>query len=391
MKSAIENSFQRLKNYLEAPPLSERYMGYDPFDGLNSPTFQNSILNKSRFLKIAWLQLHKNSPVNFRRFFRVEVGYNPQALGLFISSYCNLYKSEQNEDDLLIIRFLAEKLLSLKSRGWSGACWGYNFDWQARAFFLPKFTPMIASTSFAVNGLFDAYEILKSQHLLDAAVSSGNFIMKDLNRTYEDNLFAFSYSPLDNTVVYNATLLGSQVLSRIYAYTKEDHFKQEAAKTVQFCLNHQKTDGSWPYGTKSYHKWTDNFHSGYNLTCLSDYGKFTGDNSVHNAIHKGLDYYLNTFFEPSGRAKYYSNRIFPVDINNPAQLIITLSKLGMLKDMQPLADKVLNWTIANMQDKKGYFYYQKYRFYKIKIPYIRWSQAWMFYALTTYLNILNEK
>ncbi len=59
--------------------------------------------------------------------------------------------------------------------------------------------------------------------------------------------------------------------------------------------------------------------------------------------------------------------------------------------MQPLADKVLNWTIANMQDKKGYFYYQKYRFYKIKIPYIRWSQAWMFYALTTYLNILNEK
>jgi len=391
MNSAIENSFQCLKNYLEDPPLSERYMGYDPFDGLNSSTLQNSMLSRSRFLRLAWLQLFKKSPVNFRALFKVEVGYNPQALGLFLTSYCNLYKIQQKEDYLQIIRFLVKKLLSLTSGGWSGACWGYNFDWQARAFFQPKFTPMIVPTSFSVNALFDAYEILKDQQLLDTAVSSGKFILKDLNRTYEEDLFAFSYSPLDNTVVYNATLMGAQVLSRIYTCTKEDHYNQEAAKAVKFCLNHQNSDGSWPYGTKSYHQWIDNFHSGYNLTCLSDYEKFTGDTSVHNAIKKGLEYYLNTFFESSGRSKYYSNQVFPLDINNPAQLIITLSKLGKLKEMKSLAGKVLNWTIATMQHRTGYFYYQKHRFYKIKIPYMRWSQAWMFYALTTYLNILNEE
>jgi hypothetical protein len=40
------------------------------------------------------------------------------------------------------------------------------------------------------------------------------------------------------------------------------------------------------------------------------------------------------------------------------------------------------WAIDNMQDKEGYFYYQKKRWYKNKIDYMRWSQAWMFYALT---------
>lgn len=34
------------------------------------------------------------------------------------------------------IEELAELLISLQSKGYSGACWGYNFDWQARRLFL---------------------------------------------------------------------------------------------------------------------------------------------------------------------------------------------------------------------------------------------------------------
>jgi hypothetical protein len=47
-----------------------------------------------------------------------------------------------------------------------------------------------------------------------------------------------------------------------------------------------------------------------------------------------------------------------------------------------MARKIAGWAIANMQDEKGYFYYQKGRWITNKIPYIRWSQAWMFYALS---------
>ena len=70
--------------------------------------------------------------------------------------------------------------------------------------------------------------------------------------------------------------------------------------------------------------------------------------------------------------------------HSPAQMIITLSKLGKFKEYRKLIDKVLIWTIENMQSDQGYFYYQIGKHYKSRTPYMRWAQAWMFYALSEY-------
>ena len=56
--------------------------------------------------------------------------------------------------------------------------------------------------------------------------------------------------------------------------------------------------------------------------------------------------------------------------------------MGKCRD---LADKVMNWTIANMQDEKGYFYYQLKKGVSSKIPYMRWSNAFMFNAMSHYM------
>jgi len=214
-----------------------------------------------------------------------------------------------------------------------------------------------------------------------------------LNRTYDkDGDFAFSYSPEDSTQVFNASLLGSRLLARAYSYTKEEELMREAKRSVNFCCKHQKVDGSWTYGTLPFHQWIDNFHTGYNLECLSDYAKYTGDKDRNHYIEKGLTYYLKTFFNsPEGMPAYYSNSLYPIDIHNTSQLIITLSKLGVLEENRYLVEKVLLWTIDNMQDKKGYFYYQKKQGFSSKIPYIRWAQAWMFYGMSVYLHITDNK
>jgi len=39
-----------------------------------------------------------------------------------------------------------------------------------------------------------------------------------------------------------------------------------------------------------------------------------------------------------------------------------------------------------MQAKNGCFFYQKTRFYENRISYMRWSQAWMLYALAFFLS-----
>lgn len=65
---------------------------------------------------------------------------------------------------------------------------------------------------------------------------------------------------------------------------------------------------------------------------------------------------------------------------------INLSSLSKFSENKKLADNVLNWTIRNMQSEKDYFYFQKNKYFTSKIPYMRWSQAWMFYALAKYLS-----
>jgi hypothetical protein len=64
---------------------------------------------------------------------------------------------------------------------------------------------------------------------------------------------------------------------------------------------------------------------------------------------------------------------------------VTLNRLKKFNEYHELAEKVINWTIKNMQDEKGYFYYQLKKGISSKISYMRWSNAFMFYAISSYL------
>lgn len=379
---AILQSFFKLKGYCEA----ESFKGWDPYDGLNSKVYKVLQLERVKFFRLVWIQLFKRNPVNLRTLLGVPKEYNPKGLGLFLTGYCNLYKVDPKNEYLEQIDFLATKLIKLKTTGFSGACWGYNFDWQSRAFFLPKGTPTVVATTFIATALMDAYDITGNRLYLNTAISSADFVMKDLKRTPKKEGFIFSYSPFDETCIYNASLLGSKLLARIYSYSDDTVLLEAARDSVVACANAQQEDGAWVYGELSNQGWVDSFHTGYNLECINAYQTYSGDTSFQIYIDKGLAYYLNNFFLKDGTPKYYDNKIYPIDVHAPAQLVATLHQLNKLKENRMLVKSVLDWTIKNMQDEKGYFYYQLKQGISSKIPYMRWAQAWMFYALSYYLR-----
>nr|WP_241214456.1 hypothetical protein [Vibrio alfacsensis] len=37
---------------------------------------------------------------------------------------------------------------------WKHACWGYHFDWKARAFFVPKGKPNVITTIYVAQALY---------------------------------------------------------------------------------------------------------------------------------------------------------------------------------------------------------------------------------------------
>lgn len=399
MKSLID-SFIRLKSYCE----TEDYKGWDPYDGLNSKVANALLpLKHSAILRLCIIQGFKRCPVNLRRIAMVPKKHNAKGIGLFLQGYCNLYKMIEKKgvafkelgttDDVLRkIRYLADLLLQMRSDKmfpdkFHGACWGYNFDWQARRLFLfPAHTPTVVATNFCATALMEAYEVTHDKRYLEVALSAARFIIEDLHRSEYKDGFLFSYSKLPgNDTVFNASILGSRLLSYCYKYTGNETYKQLARKSIVACCAGQEEDGSWRYGMLPVQKWRDSFHTGYNLDGLIAYQENTGDNSFDENIAKGFDYYINHFFLDDGTPKYYDNQTYPIDIHCPGQLFVTLSRLHKFGAFRQTAAKVLQWTIDNMQDPNGYFYYQLKPGMSSKIPYMRWSNAFMFSALSFYL------
>ncbi|UBM62452.1 pectate lyase [Candidatus Sulfidibacterium hydrothermale] len=376
-------NFEKLKNFIE----KENFKGWDPYDGLNSKLFQVLPFKHSALFRLVQIQAFKRNPVNLRKVFLIPKEYNPKALGLFLTAYSNLYFIDKKTEYLDKLLFFRDKLNELKSSGYSGSCWGYNFDWQARRLFLfPRYTPTVVATTFVAYGLMDAYEVTKDYSFLELALSSAEFVKNDLHKTPKKEGFLFSYSPLrGNDTVYNASLLGSKLLARIYYYTKKEEYKELARQSILACVHAQNNDGSWVYGELPTQNWIDSFHTGYNLEAICEYQNYTDSKEFDDAINKGINFYLNNFFLRDGTPKYYHDKVYPVDIHSPAQFVVTMYKLGLFNQHKILIDKVLSWTIRNMQDKKGYFYYQLKQGLSSKIPYMRWSQAWMMYALSFYL------
>lgn len=391
LKSNIEKSFLDLLSYCE----KEGYKGWDPYDGLNSKIFRATPLKNWDLARLAWIQGFKRSPINFRQLLLVPKEFNAKGVGLFLSGYCNLYKALENgnsafgtkEQLLERINFLSDLLLELQNKNYSGACWGYNFDWQARRLFLfPNNTPTVVATTFCASALFEAYEVTGNKIYLETALSSANFILKDLNRSEHNSGFLFSYSPLNgNNTVYNASLLGAKLLSLCYRYTGIEKYKSTAREAILAACEGQNEDGSWVYGLLPVQSWIDSFHTGYNLDAIQVYQDCTGDTSFRENLEKGFDFYIRNFFEADGTPKYYHDRTYPIDIHCPGQLLVTLKTLNKTEKHRELAEKVLNWTIENMQDKKGYFYYQLKKGISSKISYMRWSNAFMFNAMSCFL------
>jgi len=396
LKSKVLDSFLKLKRYCER----ENFKGWDPYDGLNSKVFQALPIKQWDLARLAWIQGFKRSPINFRKLLLVPKMHNAKGIGLFLSGYCNLYElAEQGNKDfgtkkeiLVKINELANLLKELKDNNFSGACWGYNFDWQSRRLFLfPAFTPTVVATAFCVDALFKAYEITKDESIKNLALSSAKFVINDLNRTPHNSGFLFSYSSHNgNNTVFNASLLGAKILSLCYKYSGDENYKTIAEQAIKTVCESQSKDGAWVYGLLNTQLWIDSFHTGYNLDAISVYQECTGDNQFKEYLKMGFTYYIKNFFEKNGTPKYYNNKTYPIDIHCPGQLFVTLSKTNNFALFQDLASKVFDWTVRNMQSSKGYFYYQLKKGISSKISYMRWSNAFMFNAMTYFIKE-NEK
>jgi hypothetical protein len=253
---------------------------------------------------------------------------------------------------------------------------------------VPKKTPNIICTTFAANALLDMHGWSGEKRFLEAAESAAAFVAEVLY-TREGADAWFNYTPLERTQVHNANVLGAALLCRVAQYRPEQNFSELGLQAARFSVARQNSDGSWYYGERKTpsQEWIDNFHTGFTLCALADIAQFTGTHEFATSFTRGLDYYVSHFFEADGAPKYFHDRGHPYDVHSAAQSILTLRRL---KDAHPdaraISNKVLDWTLRTLWDERGYFHYQQHRYWRNRIPYLRWGQAWMLLALATVIE-----
>jgi len=368
------------------------WKAYDPFDGLSSPlarwvTFDN------RFLKQAWLHVVRRFPFNLRPLLKVPAHTSSKAMGFFAQGYLRLYQTYGQPEHLERMRFCFQWLLDHPSPGYRGCCWGNHFGGQTRGGYIAKDTPTIVWSGLIAHAFLDASEALGEDRYAEVARSVCEVIVNDLGWMEMDDGICLQYYPNANNVIHNSNMIGASLLARVGArFPSNSQYRDIAENAVRFTVRHQTPEGAWPYGVGRKWAWIDSFHTGYVLEALDIYCRCGGNGDFHPALEKGYRFYLDTFFKADGTPRYYHHKTTPIDIqcaSHGIQALVNLQKLDARS--LAVARRVAHWTITNMQDPTGYFYYRKYPLITNKTPTLHWGEATMFTALALLDQCLNAR
>ena len=380
MKGKVQESIKKVERWVE----EHNYKAYEPFDGLSS--FFRPLTFNSLFLERLLQQLIRQSPINLRPLFGVKPQESTKGRGYMAWGYLNMFELTQDsaykEKALGCLNWLD----SNKAPGSAYHSWANHFDFASRSGRLFKHEPIIVWTSLIGQTFLDAYEMFQETRHLDTIRSISSWIL-ELPREQTQRGACLSYVARGQSSIHNSNMLGAAFLARAARFTGNTTALEVAREAMEYSCSRQLSSGAWYYGEDPNLHWIDNFHTGYNLDSLKCYIDASGDETYEENLRKGFAYFKQNFFEESGRPKYYHNRTYPVDSQCAAQAIDTLSCFSDYdKRVLELACKVANWTVNNMQDEDGHFYYRQYPIgIRAKTPMLHWAQATMYKALSLLL------
>jgi hypothetical protein len=381
----VFDSLTRVQRWVE----EHDYEAYEPFDGLSSPLHR--LTSSSLLLDRILQQAVRQCPINLRPLLGIKPLPSTKGRGYMAGGYLTLLSITGEEKYRARAVECLEWLMAHKSPKFREYSWANHFDYASRGGRYSKDDSIIVWSSLVGQSFLDGYELLGDRRFLDVAESVCRWILA-LPREKTAAGTCLSYHMLEQHKVHNANMLGAAMLARTWRHARHQEYLDVATAAMEYSCTRQRPDGSWWYGEEEKYHWVDNFHTGYNLDSLKCYVDATGDMTFKRQLEDGFEYFKNNFFEPSGRPKYYHNRAQPVDIQCAAQAIETLAKFADRgEDVLPIALRVVRWTVANMQDRRGYFYYRKYPVMTAKIPMLHWGQATMFHALAHLLRALDER
>ncbi|MCX6967711.1 MAG: glycosyltransferase [Verrucomicrobia bacterium] len=379
----LEQSIQGATRWVE----ENQYRAYDPGDGCNS--FLHGLTFNRLLLERLLQQAVYRAPMNLRPLLGIRPHTSTKGMGYMAWGYLRMFRATGSDHYRERAEYCLEWLIQNRSTASREFCWGNHFSFSTRAGKIPKGEPTIVWSSLIGQAFLEASETLNAPRYLDVARSVCAWIVS-LPREETGSGTCLSYVGFKQSSIHNSNMLGAAMLACTGAKTGDKAALEIAQQAMVYSCKRQRPDGAWFYGEEPKYLWIDNFHTGYNLDSLRRYMEATGDRSFESHMLRGFAFFKKHFFEADGCPRYYHNQKYPVDIQCAAQAIDTLTLFSDLDpDALPLAQKVASWTIDQMQDADGHFFYRDLGWTKIQTPMLHWGQATMIKALSHLLYRLS--
>ena len=343
-----------------------------------------------------------------RRLFHHPLRF-PIADSHYAMGFAFLYEASRDSTHLeKAVHFLNE-LTKSRCRHFKEYCWGYPFDWVWRGGVIKQQTPLITTTPYVYEAFLQVYEIF--QHASDLRPLTSDLypldrrdewrrILESIARHAAKDIKDFrtsetastcSYTPFDeggviNAAAYRAFLLtsASQILSR-------DDYWPIAERNLNFVLENQNPDGSWPYAVDGVRDFIDHFHTCFVMKALAKIHALTGHKGCDEALTRGVEYYLKNLFDEDGLPKPFSKAprltIYKRELYDCAECI---NLCLLLRDRFPQLETTLETVVAGILKDwikpDGSFRSRRLHFGWDNVPMHRWGQAQMFRSLAYYLR-----
>lgn len=326
-----------------------------------------------------------------RRWFHQRTRF-PIADAHYAMGFAAIFQATGEHTHLQTAVHFLEELKKSRCAGFNEYCWGYPFDWVTRNGVIKEQTPLITSTPYVYEAFHHVYELDGREEWKEIMSSIARHACSDIKDfPTSQTASACSYTPDDHGGVINAAAYRSFLLTSASKVLSCADYWKIAERNLNFVLENQNADGSWPYAVDGVRAFVDHFHTCFVMKALAKIHTLTGHQACLEALGRGVRYYLENLFDQDGMPKPFSRAprltVYKRELYDCAECInLCLLLRGRFPELNETLETVVGGILEDWVKPDGSFRARRLHLGWDNVPMHRWAQSQMFRSLACYVR-----
>jgi hypothetical protein len=316
----------------------------------------------------------------------------PIADAHYAMGFAYLYEATGNESYFEKAAHFLDVLQKTRCTDFKEFGWGYPFDWVTKNGVIAAGTPLITTTPYVYEAFLQMEQLqphLKWYRVLQSIARHTSVDIKDVKLSETSS--TCSYTPFGKIGVVNASAYRAFTLISAAKFLNEDELLGIARHNLNFVLESQNADGSWPYAVDGKRAFVDHFHTCFVMKALAKIYLLTGDDGCIKALSRGIAFYLKNLFSEDGMPRPFARAprltVYRHELYDCAECI---NLCLLLRNHFTQLEKTLETVISRILEKwikpDGSFRSRELIFGWDNVPMHRWGQSQIFRSLAFYLR-----